>query len=230
MNSTLTKEQQQSIADFLKGRHISAGLGWDDEPCSIAAINLALTGKLTDEIPDCMSEVIGRWIIGVQDPMPDEMRNSDEWRSLLPLAAGTGLDREAERLELIMDWMWETVLPTFQPVADKHGFGQEWRRMCDERSAAAARAVWAAGEARAENAAHASAWTAKDFEESQEAAWTANMAAAAAHKASWASWAAGASWASWAANRAAAVARPAAEVATWHQFDPCGLLERLIKA
>ena len=66
--STITTEQQTAIADFLKGRRI---------PCSVAAINLALFGRLTDHVPPCMSLVVGRWIIRIQDAMPDTMRNSD---------------------------------------------------------------------------------------------------------------------------------------------------------
>ena len=50
----------QRIADFLAEHQLSSGLGTAEEPCSIAAINLALTGRLTDDIPQCMSPVIGR--------------------------------------------------------------------------------------------------------------------------------------------------------------------------
>lgn len=142
--STLTTEQQQTIADFLKGRHIPSGLGTEEHACSIAAINLALSGKLTDTIPDCMSPVIGRWIIGVQDAMPDEMRNSEAWRKLLPLAAGTGRDKEVERVSIILDWMWSTVLPTLTPIAEKYGFVSEWAHMLTERTSEAARAARAA--------------------------------------------------------------------------------------
>ena len=99
---TIDADQRQAITDFLEGRHIPSGLGTAEEACSIAAINLALTGELTDHIPDCMSLVIGKWIIVVQDAVPDELRNSAEWRRLLPLAAGTGrarADEEARQVE-----------------------------------------------------------------------------------------------------------------------------------
>ena len=140
--ATITQEQEQAIRDYLAGRHIPSGLGTEEEACSIASINLALTGKLTDKIPDCMSEVIGRWIIRIQDAMPDEMRNSDKWRSLLPLAAGTGRDLEQERLAIIMDWLWVTVLPQLQPLADERGFGEAWRTMTEQRTPAAAYAAY----------------------------------------------------------------------------------------
>jgi hypothetical protein len=37
--------------------------------------------------------------------------------------------------------MWGTVLPSLQPVADKNGFGEEWRVMCETRTEAAANAA-----------------------------------------------------------------------------------------
>lgn len=117
------------IRMFLHGRHICAGIGTHESSCSMAAINLALSGHLTDSIPDCMSKVIGRWIISIQDPMPDAMRNSDAWRSLLPLAAGTGRGHEWARLQIVMDWLWGSVLPWLQPLADEHGFGALWRKL-----------------------------------------------------------------------------------------------------
>jgi hypothetical protein len=176
----LTNEQQTAIAEKLASMHLPAGLGNKENACSVAAINLALSGKLTDEIPACMSEVIGRWVIGVQDAMPDEMRNSAEWKSLLPLAAGTGRAEEKERLAIILDWMWGTVLPTLQPLADERGFGDVWRSMTTERTAEAAKAAKAAANA--------------------------------------------------AADAAAQAAKAAAGQDSWETFDPCGFLDRLIRA
>jgi hypothetical protein len=199
--STITLEQQTAIAEKLASMTLPSGLGNEEAACSIAAINLALTGKLTDDIPPCMSEVIGKWIIGVQDSMPDDMRNSERWKSLLPLAAGTGRDKEQERIAVILDWMWGTVLPTLQPLADARGFGSEWKRMTTERTqattrAAATAAAWAVAYAEAD-AAYAATYAAED-------------AAAAATAA-----------ATYAADAAADV---------WQTFDPCGLLEKLIEA
>jgi hypothetical protein len=133
--TNLTAEQDQAIRQYLATcKLLSQGLGTNDEPCSIAAINLALTGELTDRIPECMSPVIGKWIITIQDAVPHEMRNSPEWKALLPLAAGTGRGHEQQRIELILDWMWETVLAALQPVANQQGFGDEWSAMLIERS------------------------------------------------------------------------------------------------
>lgn len=172
----ITIEQKQSIAAVIaRMGGLSRGVGTNERACSIAAINLALNGRLTDEIPACMSLVIGKWIIVVQDAMPEAMRNSPEWLSLLPIAAGTGRDHEAERATIILDWMWGTVLPSLQPQADAGGYGAEWRTMCEQRTEKSARAaaraaawaVWAAASAAwaeasaawaEEEAARAAAW------------------------------------------------------------------------
>ncbi len=202
--STITLEQQTAIAAKLASMTLPSGLGDEESACSIAAINLALTGKLTDDIPPCMSEVIGKWIIQIQDSMPDDMRNSERWKQLLPRAAGTGRAKEKERLDVILDWMWGTVLPTLQPLAEKHGFGREWQTMTTERTKVAA---WAAKAAAAEAGVRAGAGAA-----AAEAAAEAARAAA------------------WAAAEAAEAAYAASAVAAWQTFDPCGLLERLIEA
>ena len=162
----------QKIADVVNRMHLPSGLGTVENACSIAAINLALTGELTDDIPACMSEVIGRWILVTQDAMPDAMRNSAEWKSLLPLAAGTGRDYEKQRLALILDHMWSVALPLVQPIADAHGYGHQWREMCEKRTVAEA--------AEAAEAARAAAWAA---EAAEAAAWAAEAAAWAAEAA-----------------------------------------------
>ena len=120
------------------GYIIPSGLGEKHSACSVAAINLAINGELTDSIPDCMSRVIGRWIIEVQDRMPSELRNSERWKTALVYAPGTGRHYEDERTNMLLDWMWRTVLPAGQPVADKHGFGEKWRHMCEQRTKEAA--------------------------------------------------------------------------------------------
>ena len=214
--STITTEQQTAIADKLKDMHLPSGLGDAESACSIAAINLALTGNLTDEIPECMSAVIGRWIIQVQDGMPDAMRNSEQWKSLLPLAAGTGRAHEQERLEIVLNWMWNRVLPVFQLRADKHGFGREWQHMCTERTvksavvakdAAYASAAVANAAANAANATASAAVANAAYASAAVANATANAAAYAAYAANataYAADAADAADANAAANAAAA--------------------------
>ena len=228
MSSTITHKQQASIVKTLAGMQLPSGLGNSHSACSIVAINLALSGEPTDNIPDCMSEVIGLWIIAAQDAMPDDVRNSKRWKSLLPLAAGTGRDDEQERLKIILSWMWEIVLPSLQPLADQQGFGQQWQQMTTERTVESALAAEAG--AGAWSAALA-AWSA----EQAAVAWAAEAASAAgaarAAGAAEAALAALAAWsavaAAWATERAARAA--AAWADAWADFDPCGLLERLIK-
>jgi hypothetical protein len=217
--STITLEQQASIASKLATMQLPSGLGDEQSACSIAAINLALSGRLTAEIPDCMSEVIGRWIIVAQDAMPDAVRNSRRWKSLLPLAAGTGREQEQERLEIILDWMWGTVLPSVQPLADQQGCGAQWQKMTAERTAEAANAAAeVARVAAVAGAATAAANAAAAAEARVTARATAWVAAAAARAVE-------------AATGAATAAAEVAEVAraeAWADFDPCKLLERLI--
>ena len=175
--STITPEQQQKIANYLATHELPRGLGTEESACSIAAINLSLSGKLTDVIPACMSEAIGQWIIRVQDSMPKEMRNSYEWKQLLPWAAGTGRTKEKERLRLILNWMREKVLPEIQSIADQYGFGEKWQAMCTEKTADAA--------ARAADAADYAAYAA-DYAAAYAAARAAARAAyAAAYAATW---------------------------------------------
>jgi hypothetical protein len=160
--STITQEQQAAIVAVLAGMdNLPIGIGTAENACSIAAINLAISGRITDEVPDCMSEVIGRWIIKIQDSMPAELRNSARWRSLLPLAAGTGREHEKERASIALAWMWGTVLPRLQPHADKRGFGDEWLAMTTQKTAAAAAAAAAASYAfSASSAANAASYAA----------------------------------------------------------------------
>ena len=117
--STLTQEEQNKLSQFLETRHLSKGKGTIESACSIASINLALNGKLTDAIPDCMSEVIGVWIIVVQDFCPTTVRNSLEWKRLLPLAAGTGREHEKQRLDILYDWLWHDIVPHVDPPKHK---------------------------------------------------------------------------------------------------------------
>ena len=142
--NTYTPEAQHKLKEYLDTHDLPAGLGTEESACSIAAINLAMTGELTDDIPPCMSEVLGKVIIALQDAMPDNMRNSRRYKEWLPHAAGTGREREEERLAVLMDWLWDTVLPKLQPMADKLGFGLEWAAMCRKRTVAAAVAARAA--------------------------------------------------------------------------------------
>jgi hypothetical protein len=198
--STLNETQEAAIREWLAAHPtLSVGIGTEEAACSVAAINLALSGELTDDVPDCMSSVIGRWVIGVQDQMPADIRNSGAWRDLLPLAAGTGRSHEAERAAMVLDWMWGTALPLVQPLADARGFGTAWRQMTTDRTDAAAAAAADAADSAAYAAAYAYA--------AAKAATNADYADAAA---------------------AAAEAAAYADAAAWTILDPIGLLRQLI--
>ena len=210
MTTVWTQEADARLRDYLASHELVAGIGTEESTCSVAAINLALTEKVTDAIPMCMSKVVGEWMMAVQDVMPSEMRNSSGWKRLLPMAAGTGRKREEERLALVMDWMWGTVLPDLQSLADQGGFGAEWRTMCVEKSPDAA---WAARDA---------AWAARDAARAARAARAAARAAGdAAGDAARAAWYARDAWAAWDAAGAAGDA-------AWERYDPVGLLARML--
>lgn len=205
----ITTEQETAIRDTLATMpELAVGIGTAEKACSIAALNLALTGTLTDKIPNCMSLVIGRWIISVQDPMPATIRDSAAYRELLVLAAGTGREHEAERKALVLSWMWDA-LALLQPLANKRGYGAAWATMLRERTQESARAASAS----ASVSAHAAA---------------ANASAANAYAAE-AAYAASASYAASAAASAAyAYAYAYARVAAWDTIDPVSCLRRLV--
>ena len=213
-----TTDHRLKLEAYLATHTLQKGL-WDEQnACTLAAINLAMSGKLTDDTPACMSEVLGQAAIALQDEMPTEMRNSVRYKSLIPDMPGTGRALEQERLAILMDWMWSVALPQFQPIADEHGFGDQWRQMCNDKTAnAALYAALAADRAAAANRAAARAAAA-----ARVAAYVAARAAAFAVAAARAA-AAAASW----ADDAASAPDAAARVGFWETIDPLGVLERM---
>lgn len=137
-----TPEADQRLRAYLArpGYVIPKGTGTREAASSMAAVYMALTGKLASRPPHCMSYVIGRWIELIQDEIPQEVRDDTTWRDLLPLAAGTGREREYQRLAVVVEWTWETVLPTLERVADKYDLGTVWRHALTDRSVRAATA------------------------------------------------------------------------------------------
>ena len=219
-----TTDHRINLETYLASHVLSCGLGKEESACTLAAINLAMSGRLTDAIPVCMSAVLGKAAIDLQDAMPNEMRNSQRYKSIIPDMPGTGRALEQERLSIMLDWMWSVVLPQIQPIADNGGFGVEWRLMCHDRTAdAAARAADAAADAAdAARAAADAAYAAVDA--AVDAA--AHAARAAARAAAWAAHA-GADAARAAARAADARAYAAARADFWTTIDPIGVLERM---
>ena len=122
---------------------IPRGIGTEEAACSLGAINIALYGYLAENVPVSMSPLVARWIVGVQDAIPGHMRNSREWKDLLPLAAVTGREHEQERWGIVADWIWGTVLPAAQDHADICGVGPVWQLLCEKRTTEGAKdAVW----------------------------------------------------------------------------------------
>jgi len=133
--------------------------------------------------------------------MPDGMRNSSRYKSLIPNMPGTGREREAERLAILMDWIWTVVLPKVQPIAGTGGFGSEWQHMCETKTSDAASAAYAAAYAAADAA---------DADAAYAAAYAADATAAAD------------------AADAAVFAADATDAASfWEAVDPIGVLERM---
>ena len=218
----ITTEQETAIRDVLATMPtLAVGVGTREQACSVAALNLALTGTLTDVVPNCMSRVIGRWIIGVQDKAPATIRNSAAWRELLVLAAGTGREREPERRALVLGWMWEA-LALVQPRADVGGYGDALATMLRKRAvksadaaAAAAYAAVASEDADAAAAEYAAAYAAEYAASAAAAAYADAAAAAAASAAAYAAAAYADAAASAAAYAAAAYADADAAAAAY---------------
>jgi hypothetical protein len=239
MSDQYTTESRTKLEDYLATHSLPSGLGDEESACTLAAINLALTGKLTDETPSCMSLVLGRTTIRLQDVMPNQMRNSKRYKRLIPDMPGTGRERETERLAVLMDWMWTVVLPQLQPIADKHGFGSAWRNMCEVKTSnAAADAGYAANAvvaaaagyaaARAAAAAAAAGYAAARAADYAVYAANAVVAARAANAAALAAdWVAANAAANAADAARAALAADANVVKFWEAVDPIGVLERM---
>ena len=214
MTQTFTQEHRAKVEEYLATHALSIGLGSKESACSIAAINLAISGTLTDDIPDCMSDVLGDSTISLQDAMPYAMRNSTRYKTLLPDMAGTRREHEQERLAIIMDWMWSVVLPQLQQIADSKGFGDAWKNMCQLKTADAAKAA---------NNAYAVADSAATY-----AASSADAAARAVYDVgSTKQKVATVCAATLAARAAAAAAEALDDPDFWETVDPIGVLERM---
>lgn len=229
----MTPEQTARLVTYLETHDLSKGVGTEESACMVASINLAIDGKLTDKIPECMSLAIGRWGIIIQDAMPEEMRNSREFKALIPLAAGTGRNLEKQRAAIALDWMWTKVLPQLQPIANNGGFGDAWAKMLKEKTAfAATKAAKAATKAAkaTTNAAYATSYAATAA--SNAATYAAKAAAeatfAATHATTYATYAT-ASAAALVADATTYAAALVADADFWQKADPISCLKQMIE-
>ncbi len=55
--TTYTPDARAKLEAYLASHELPKGIGDKEAACTVAAINLALTGTLTDDIPACMSKV-----------------------------------------------------------------------------------------------------------------------------------------------------------------------------
>jgi hypothetical protein len=215
--TTITDVQRARLAEAFASPSLRLGRGLGTvgpvdfgERCTIAEINLVLTGTLSDDPHPCISEVIRRWVIRIQDAMPDEIRNSAAWRTSAPLIAGTGTDDErveSKRRDAIVAWMWDRLADEAVLAALPDEVRPVWDRMLAERTPAAAAYAAHAAAAYAAHAADTAADTAAAY--------------AAAHAAD-----AAADDAADTAAHAAAAARD--RQTYWRRADPAGLLARLV--
>ena len=164
-------------------------------------------------LPAGASEILSRWVIRIEEDLPTEMRTSERWTSAKDRITDRGRapQDEAARLSLIMNWMWNSVLPLCQEAADQTGYGDLWRRMCQQKTKHSAedtsfqiRTSTSTNTKAAASAASSAALTVADRDRGK------------------------------AAERAAAVPRDTLVAAIdfhpdiWEQMDPIGLLESLI--
>ena len=193
----------------------------------------------------CSSDAI-KGFLAVQNAMPNSMRNSVRWRKALSFVEqgqvfGTKRIHEQERYAIIVDWMWGTVLPRLQLMADSNGFGPEWRRMTTERTAKAARAAMKVAKRGARDTARA-AWTiALEVENTPDSFWECDdRASLAVH---WAvevvctlvvTWEMElelfetTSWAMWSHLGTGWETKKPPKTVIWKQINPAEVLERLI--
>ena len=219
----MTVIDRTAITEWLDSHELVHGIGTAEAACSISAINLALTGSLTDADPsECMSPVIQSWVVGVQDSMPVGMMARDDehgrrWRQALPLVAGSrDPGREQDRLDLILVWMWGRLGDGWEAWVPPEAH-DAWRTMLSERTEQASGAAAVAARATASAASAAGA----DYPAARAAARAAS-AAAADCAAARAAAAAGADY-------AAACSTATAAADWWGRADPAALLTLLVR-
>jgi hypothetical protein len=237
----ITSARREAIRLKLASIDLVTGKGSDrDHACTISAINIALGNGQVDSCDPCMSRVVHAWVIRVQDAMPAALRavgdeHGDRWRSTAPLIAGSATTgpSDAERLQILLDWMWDCLSHDWQtwvPAAAHDA----WAVMLIERTtahantahantAAAAGAAADAADAAATRAANTAADAAFAAATAAYAAATAADAAIYANNA-----AAGAIYAATAAGAAIYANNAAAAESFWRAANPAKVLAQLV--
>jgi hypothetical protein len=129
---TITQAQLKAIQTRFATHETCHGVGDMVSASTVANFNIAMTGKVTDSRPDCMSKVCHAFIIRLQNKIPLYRLNSPAYRAIAPYLAGTGNAYEAERLAIILRWMRDTVLPLLEGVPDMHNYAKRWLEACQE--------------------------------------------------------------------------------------------------
>lgn len=142
----ITEDTRASLRAALLDETIHLGMGvgtLDDERCTMAAINLVLTGVLDDGGHPCVSEAIRYWVIRIQDVIPDWIRNGVAWRTAAVGIAGSAAppDVELARVQMLLTWMWDRLADPAVLAGVPVGIRPAWDVMLRERTAAAATAT-----------------------------------------------------------------------------------------
>lgn len=87
--------------------------------------------------------ILHDFIYAVGRDAPEYIRTSQEWDVLCQRAKNVGFIRPVllAQHQVLLDWIFDVVLPLLQPLADKHGLGSKWATMCDEQTEEAVQTV-----------------------------------------------------------------------------------------
>ena len=111
----------------------------DGTACTESALQLALTGKLTDDLHPCVDPAVHRWVIRTQDRLDDKTLNGP-WKDLAPRIVGTA--GVHDRLGKIMETMWDAMsVLSFEDVEANQAWQEMLRLRTKEACLAARQAV-----------------------------------------------------------------------------------------
>lgn len=81
---------------------------------------------------------LARWLLTVEVGMPASLQNKS-WKLMRTRALELGVKHDLLVQHHINAWVWGTVLPAMQPLANRDENGDEWRRMISLGSADSAK-------------------------------------------------------------------------------------------